>query len=213
MRIYSVADLHGRKEYLSRLHERARSSAPDVIVIAGDIIGNADPARLLVSLDALNIPVIAVRGNADPRDLEKIAGSYQNIWLLEGNRVNLKGISFVGIGGAVVWPFRSKIAWRERMATENLLHLVTADSVLVAHPPPRGAHDLVLGFFHSGSQGVAEIIDRCQPMLCLCGHIHERPGFSRMGKTTVVNASMGKRGAGALIDIGESGRVDVTMLS
>jgi hypothetical protein len=37
----------------------------------------------------------------------------------------------------------------------------------------------------------------------LCGHIHEDPGFTKIGETTVVNCSMGKRGEGSIIEINE----------
>jgi len=38
----------------------------------------------------------------------------------------------------------------------------------------------------------------------LCGHIHEDPGVMMLGRTTVVNCSLGRRGEGAVIDLGET---------
>jgi Icc-related predicted phosphoesterase len=34
-----------------------------------------------------------------------------------------------------------------------------------------------------------------------CGHIHQRPGSRRVGRTLVINCSMGWRGAGAIVDL------------
>ena len=46
-----------------------------------------------------------------------------------------------------------------------------------------------------------EIILKCQPQLFICGHIHERPGYAFLGKTLVVNCSIGMKGKGALIEL------------
>jgi Icc-related predicted phosphoesterase len=35
----------------------------------------------------------------------------------------------------------------------------------------------------------------------LCGHIHERRGIAQLGRTLVVNCSVGRGGAGALVTI------------
>ena len=83
-------------------------------------------------------------------------------------------------------------------------------SVLISHEPPYGAQDKVFLGLHGGSKELREIIDEYKPRLVLCGHIHEDPGVTRIGKTTVVNCSMGKRGEGALIEINE--KLSVKML-
>ena len=46
-----------------------------------------------------------------------------------------------------------------------------------------------------------QLVDKFKPRLVLSGHIHEDPGITKIGKTTVVNCSMGKRGEGSLIEI------------
>jgi len=77
--------------------------------------------------------------------------------------------------------------------------------VLVAHPPPYGTLDEGFGNLHAGSRGLRRLILDRQPRLFICGHIHERPGWAFLGKTLVVNCSMGRSGAGAWIGM-ETGR-------
>ena len=46
-----------------------------------------------------------------------------------------------------------------------------------------------------------------EPLLCICGHIHEMPGTEMHRKTLVINCSMGRGGGGALIEISRDGAV------
>ncbi|HOO89504.1 MAG TPA: hypothetical protein PLA74_01645, partial [Syntrophales bacterium] len=66
--------------------------------------------------------------------------------------------------------------------------------------------------FHAGSAGLCKVVEKCQPRLCICGHIHERPGWEHLGKTLVVNCNMGKGGGGALVTYDGGDAVDVDML-
>ncbi|MBU1713935.1 MAG: phosphoesterase, partial [Proteobacteria bacterium] len=71
----------------------------------------------------------------------------------------------------------------------------------IAHPPPFGTLDKVLGKFHAGCKSLREIVSRRQPQMLICGHIHEMPGSAFLGKTLVVNCSIGMKGKGALIEL------------
>jgi hypothetical protein len=91
-------------------------------------------------------------------------------------------------------------------------HLIQEDSVLVVHPPPYGTLDEGLGNLHAGSRGLRRLILEKQPRMLICGHIHEKPGWAYIGKTLVVNASMGRSGAGALIMLSRDAVPMVRML-
>lgn len=64
--------------------------------------------------------------------------------------------------------------------------------IVVAHGPPYGYGDLVPrgGGRHVGSSALTAAIDRVQPRLVVCGHIH--PGFGRYrhGETEILNVSL-----------------------
>ena len=77
---------------------------------------------------------------------------------------------------------------------------LTPETVLVAHPPPYGILDRVLGRFSAGSHAVFSILQDQPLKLFICGHIHETPGVATCNGTTVVNCTLGKKSAGALID-------------
>jgi Icc-related predicted phosphoesterase len=48
--------------------------------------------------------------------------------------------------------------------------------------------------------------------MLICGHIHEKPGWALIEKTLVVNCSMGRSGAGALITLRGDATPTVRML-
>ena len=79
-------------------------------------------------------------------------------------------------------------------ALADLVELGPADrTVFVLHSPPRETHcDQIGAGRHVGSRAIRAFIERSQPPLVLCGHIHESPRVSSsyrdtLGRTVVVN--------------------------
>lgn len=213
MRIYAVADIHGRSNRVAILRETVLQSSPDLLVVAGDITGYIDSSGVLSSLNDLSVPVLAVRGNADRLRLEKRCSTFPSITSLHLEKIAIQGVTFVGVGGTVPVPFNTRFRFREGDMEKVLLSMVERDSILITHPPPFGVRDEVLGRFHAGCRCLARVIKKRQPKLCICGHIHERSGVGAMGDTLVVNCNMAGRHRGALIDCKGAGDPVVTMLS
>ena len=205
MRIYAVADIHGRPHRVARIQENVARFTPDALVVAGDIarFGRAETA--LAALGEMTLPVLAIRGNWDRARMEVLMAHHPRIVSLHLKKVCVNGVDFVGVDGTLALPFRCRVCMKEKHVLEKIDPLLDRHSVLVAHPPPRGTLDEVFGRFHAGSTGLFELISRRQPALFICGHIHERPGTAFIGETLVVNCNMGRRGAGALIEF-EKGR-------
>lgn len=212
MRIYAVADIHGCRERMTRVRGHIAGLRPDVLVVAGDICRFARPLWMAEQLDELPVPVIAVRGNSDPGRLERLIKEFPNIASLHMRALVVGGVPFAGIGGALPLPFHSKTAFRERKKLETLKPLVGRRTVLVAHPPPRGVADKVLGRFHVGSRGLRALISERRPRLLICGHIHEARGTGSAGDTRVVNCAMGSGADGALIELDGDGEPEIVML-
>jgi Icc-related predicted phosphoesterase len=212
MRIFAVADIHARFDRLHRIRETLADTAVDVLVIAGDLCRlRRKPEALLDQFEELTVPMLAIRGNSDPGRLEELFEIYPNVTPLHLKSVNVAGVPFAGVSGALTLPLASRIGWKERDVEARLRKLVTSQTVLVVHPPPWGVLDQVLGRFHAGSRAVTRLIARAKPRLVLCGHIHEQPGVATLNDTTVVNCTLG-RGGGALIELAAGERPRVTML-
>jgi hypothetical protein len=201
MLIYAVADIHGRKLRISSILDTVSEKKPDVLVLAGDINRYFKSSGTISSFGSLSLPVLAVRGNTDSKKVENSLCAFPNISFLNFSEKVINGFTFTGVGGTVPVPFASRIKFSESSAIKQLETIVKKDSILIAHPPPRGTLDEVLGKFHAGCSGLNDIVKKCRPILLICGHIHERPGSAFLGNTLVVNCSMGMKGKGALIKV------------
>jgi Icc-related predicted phosphoesterase len=212
MRIYAVADIHGKPERLSRIRRNVEEHTPDVLVVAGDITRYHGHHRVVSALNDMGVPVLAVRGNADWPIVDRLLEASSRTQSLHLKEAVLGDVRFTGVSGTIPVPFRSRLRWIEKPILDRMLNLVNERSVLVAHPPPWGTLDEVLGRFHAGCTGLKGIVMKQQPRLLICGHIHERPGTARLGKTLVVNSNMARGHGGAVIDLNKEENPCVSML-
>ncbi|MDY6903058.1 MAG: metallophosphoesterase family protein [Thermodesulfobacteriota bacterium] len=212
MRIYAVADVHGKKSRFDVIRDQATRLKADLIVIAGDMAAHFFRQPVSEYLSGMPVPVFAVRGNTDRGFMETTVWPEAGVTSLHLRRVTFQGIIFTGISGAFLLPFQSRVRWREDALIAKARSCMAGASVVVAHPPPLGLLDTVFGRFHAGSRGLKQLVCSKQPPLLLCGHIHEATGVVHKGKTVVVNCSIGRAGAGALIDYTKGSMPVVNML-
>lgn len=201
MRIFAAADLHARPGRIDNVCHCVASHFPDVLVIAGDISNYRNPHSVLGRLNDLGIPVLLIRGNSDLMWHEKCYKRYSNIYSPHMETLQLGGVSFAGISGAIPVPFRSRIKFFEKEIIHKGAAFISGDTILVVHPPPFGTLDHVMGRWCAGSKTVAKLVTLYRPRVVICGHIHEDTGVGYIGKTVVVNCSIAHGGCGAIIDI------------
>lgn len=213
MLIYAAADLHGRPERLAAVETHVAAYRPNLLVLAGDLSRRMRPDDVAGPLNRLSLPVFFIRGNSDSRRLEASLGQTTRLQHLHATRNTVSGIGFVGVGGTIPLPFHSRLGLAESALVDRLSDLLQPGDVLVAHPPPYGARDRVLGRFHAGSRAVKRLVERCSPTLIICGHIHEQFGVETLGKTVVVNCAMGRSCGGALIRYNGESVPECTMIT
>jgi len=212
MRIYAVADIHGKPEKIALVREKTEDLKPDALVVAGDITNYFNSVDVIEQFSHMPVPVLAIRGNTDLSRVDRLLDDYPNTNSLHLREQKIKGVSFVGVSGTIPVPFDSRIRLREKGIFDILTALVNEDSVLVVHSPPRGILDEVFGRFHAGCRRLYHLVLHRQPRLVLCGHIHERPGIASIGQTTVVNCCISRTGKGAMVDFDPDGSPLVEML-
>ena len=199
MKILAVADIHGSQYRLNLVLKNVTTYTPDLVVLCGDItqFGPGDLATNF--LNQIPVETLAVPGNIDTFDVDQGINA-SNATNLHMKRIVTQGIVFVGIGREIPSSL-ADLAIDDGTVKKPLKKILDTASVLVTHVPPFKLQDKMFIGSHGGSKQLRHLIDTYKPRLVLCGHIHEDPGVSKSGDTTVVNCSMGKRTEGALIEI------------
>lgn len=221
MRIYAVADIHGKTQNIQTLACVLQKYIPDLVVIAGDMTRYFQWKPVLDQLDQPdrtdcpskpNPPIFCIRGNSDFKRMEIGLARTQSLKLLGALPRYFQGIPFVGANGTIPLPFASRICMEEKGLLKHLLPQMTQETILVVHPPPRGICDRVGNRFSAGSRNLLEFVERTQPRMVLCGHIHEQSGTGFVDKTLVVNCAMNQKSWGAIIDLEKEGPPRVNFL-
>jgi len=212
MRIYAVADIHGKPDKIERIRQVLSELKPDALVVAGDITNYFNSVEIISQFNRMPVPVLAIRGNTDLAKVDHLLDNYPNTSSLNLKEQKIGGVKLVGVSGTIPLPFSSRIGWREKRIIHTLAVLVDDESVLVVHCPPRGVLDEAFGRFHAGCRRLHQLVVQRQPRLVLCGHIHERSGIASIGHTTVVNCNVARTGAGAVVDFESDGSFRVKML-
>jgi len=193
MKILATADIHGSQYRLNLILNNIEKYSPDLVIICGDIT-QFGPGELAKNfLNQIPTETLAIIGNIDTPDVNKAIEESKAININMKNLVK-NSISFIGIDETYL----------EDLKIFNEKKSLAKKIVLVSHKPPYGTQDKIFLGKHGGSKELKEIIEKLKPNLVLCGHIHEDPGFTKIGETIVVNCSMGKRGEGALVEINKT---------
>lgn len=207
MRLLCISDLHGSREALERI--LARAAPAEMVLLGGDLthLGSPEDAEQIVrQARASGATVRAVAGNCDSAEIERRLAQL-------GVSLHGRGELFgtVGLHGLSGMP-----PWRSHMyqfGEDELAGLLRAGHAQIAgaarhlvlsHAPPyRSKLDRTHFFKHVGSRALRAFIDRVQPLLVVCGHIHEGRGVERLGRTTLVNCGMAGRGYYAVAEVAE----------
>ncbi len=214
MRIAYVVDVHGHSGAVAEV--LARLEPVDLLLVGGDITtgGTPDQAERAVRgwLD-LAPRLLAVAGNMDSAAID--ARLAELGVALDGRGVVIGEVGVFGVSAAPVSPLRTPY----ELADAELERRIEAGfaavrgsriTVFCPHAPPRDtACDRLHSGRHVGSAVIRAFIDREQPDLVLCGHIHEARGKDRLGRTLVVNPGPVSAGHYALVEIGDG--VEVTL--
>ncbi|WP_320056889.1 metallophosphoesterase [Methanothermobacter thermautotrophicus] len=219
VKILAVSDLHGSN--IPELHRYLKNNRVDIIVVAGDITHFGPPElaeELLNDLASHNIPVLAVPGNCDPHGISSRIENSRAI-NIHARTLNVKNFAFCGLGGSNPTPFNTPLELEEdeiHGELDKLLENLQGNDrlILVTHAPPHGTEvDRIPSGDNVGSTGVRDAIEKHQPCINICGHIHESPGVDRLGETLIVNPGQLSEGRAALIEIDDDGSIRAEIIN
>jgi Icc-related predicted phosphoesterase len=194
MRILAFSDLHCDVQAATAIAQRAGQF--DWLIGAGDFATMRRGLEKTIDvLRQVDRPTFLVPGNGESfEELRSACRGWSAAHVLHGTGVEIDGLQVFGIGGGIpVTPFGSwSFDFSEEQAAE-LLQACQPQGVLISHSPPWGAVDATSAGKHVGSSAVRAVVEKLQPRLVICGHIHDCwEQRETIGSTLVVNA--GPRG-------------------
>jgi len=213
IRLLGITDLHDQRSALDQILTDA--GTVDAVLLGGDITNFGTPAdaeRLVRQVQASGARVFAVAGNCDSAAIEQRL-IHLGVSLFQRGTA-LIGLGIQGLSGMPPWHAHMYQFTEEELASALDVGFAQLNGatphVVLSHAPPRAARvDYTAGGHHVGSTALRAFIDRVQPALVICGHIHEARGTELLGRTQVVNCGAAAAGCYALAEIGETVRVEL----
>lgn len=190
MRLLAFSDLHRDLAGAADLVER--SSDYDVVIGAGDFASVHEGLEETIgALAAITTPTVLVPGNNETADALRaaVAGrGWEAATVLHGEGATVDGTYFYGLGAGVpTTPWDWSFDLTEEEAAGMLVDCPRG-AVLVVHSPPAGHCDRSSAGEHLGSEAIRAAIERVEPPLAVCGHIHEAWGErSTIGPSAIAN--------------------------
>jgi uncharacterized protein len=206
VRIIALTDIHGAYDRIEKIL-RTESSF-DAVVVGGDLTTHGTPEEAgaaIRRLQGFGAPVFAVAGNMD---LPAFDATYKTLGVnINANAMIVNSVGFFGVSGSSFTPMNTPYEISEeeigRRAADGWRLAESAHwKIFVPHVPPKGtALDKILMGKHVGSAAVRTFVERYQPDVLICGHIHESRGTDVLGKTQMVNCGTAGHGFYAVIEI------------
>lgn len=220
MRILAASDVHAATDVLVGILDDA--GPVDLVLLGGDLthFGSPEDAQTVVRLaQSKGARTLAVAGNCDSPAIDVRLAELGVSLFRRG--VAVGPVGFIGLSSMPPWV-RTMYHFSEGELADALEtgHRQVASSerlVVLSHAPPHGARvDRLWHGRHVGSTALRTFVDRVQPELVVCGHIHEARGIDQLGRATVVNCGPACKGYYALVDLPDDGsgpRVELRRVS
>lgn len=206
MKIIALPDLHSHSTGLAAIGPAL--AKVDSVLLVGDLTngGSATDARQIVeTVRKFNPSILAIPGNWDTPEVEAYL-SEEGI-NLHCRYIVIEHLALIGIGASLPGIIRTPNEIDES-DFEQIFRDATTDldpdisQILVCHQPPYNTiNDLIQQGTHVGSREVRKFIERCQPLVCFTGHIHEGVGIDQVGRTKIVNPGPITQGSYAYAEV------------
>ncbi|SIN88950.1 metallophosphoesterase family protein [Halodesulfovibrio marinisediminis] len=190
-----IGDIHDEISRLKDIPELAQARG---VIISGDLTlakGVSAARRVIDAVAAINPVVYAQIGNMDHSEVTEFLEE-QGCNIHRSVAELTPEVAVMGVGTSSTTPFNTPSETPDETLGEWLEEGYAKTSqydatVVVVHDPPfdTSCDDLGNGV-HVGSKAVRTFIEKTQPQLVLCGHIHEARSVDTLGKTTIINTGM-----------------------
>ncbi len=187
VRVLHVSDIHSNPLGVEVTRRLATSFAVDAVLDTGDVTSFSHPLESRIGSAIAAVPgrYLFVPGNHDSAEVRAALDEVSNVELLDGDEVNVRGVTILGIADPTFTADNSISA--DRAAQIRLQHADRVERLARAHRPHvLAVHDPRLA---SESHGVVPVI--------AAGHRHRRSVSEHDGTIELVVGSTGATGLGS----------------
>lgn len=194
-KILAFGDLHGDIGLAKKLAEKADKENVDLVVVCGDITyAEQSTENLIGPFVEKNKKVVLIPGNHESLATADFLAKLYGATNLHGYSIKCKDIGLFGAGGANIGLFQIKEDEIFELLKKGFDYIKDSRvKIMVTHVHPTGTKMEHFSKFIPGSKGVRKAVEKFQPDILLCSHVHEAEGIEEMiGKTKVIN--VGRQG-------------------
>ncbi|MFX1450442.1 MAG: metallophosphoesterase [Promethearchaeota archaeon] len=172
MKILTFSDFHGLFGLIDHyidVKKKIEQYHPDLLLLCGDLQDRGSVKLLENRIHNLQFsPIFFVWGNSE----EQVDPSYElkNAINIHLKIKNIADLHFIGLGGDE-YDVRGNISEIRRIILDNPLK--GEQLILISHIPPYKSVDLCNDGRNVGVIEYRDLITEFQPMLVICGHVHE----------------------------------------
>jgi uncharacterized protein len=195
MKILASGDIHGDTRLAKRLADKAVKENVELVVLCGDLTyAEQSLENIIGPFVAKGKKVLLIPGNHETVATADFLAQYYGVKNLHGLSVKYKDIGFFGCGGANIGVFQldeKEIFSMLEKGHKKINYL--KKKIMVTHVHPTSTKMERFTDIFPGSEGVKRAIEKFQPDIALCSHVHEAEGIEeKIGKTRLIN--VGRKG-------------------
>ena len=195
LRILAAGDIHGDTGLAEKLAEKAEKEHCDLVILCGDItMADQSTDNLIGPFAKRKEKVLLIPGNHETVATADFLSELYGMKNLHGYSVKYKDVGIFGAGGANIGLFQlneDEIYGLLKKGFDKIKYL--KKKIMATHVHPSGTKMEKFTEFFPGSKGVRKAIEKFNPDILLCSHVHEAEGIEeKIGRTRVIN--VGKKG-------------------
>ena len=195
MKILAAGDIHGDTGLAEKLAEKADKEKVDLVILCGDLtFAEQSTENILGPFAKRKEKVLLIPGNHETIATADFLAEVYGMKNIHGYSVKYQDVGLFGCGGANIGMFQldeNEIYDTLKKGFERIKYL--KKRIMGTHVHPTGTKMEKVTRFFPGSEGIRKAIEKFQPEIMLCSHVHEAEGIEeKIGKTKVIN--VGKAG-------------------
>ncbi len=193
LRILAVGDIHGDTGLVKKLAKQAEDENVDLVILTGDMtFAEQSTSNLIGPFTKAGKQVLLIPGNHETlATADFLADLYPNTKNIHGYSIKAGNVGIFGAGSANIGLFQIKDKELYDLLKQGWEKIKDSKKkIMVTHVHPSGSKIEHFTQFFKGSPAVKRAIDKFQPDIALCSHVHEAAGIEeKIGKTRLINVS------------------------